>query len=158
MRWEIKAFALAVLSVAPFGSRLYRRLQDLLGTSRLDLDADYGYASKPALIRDLRRHGVDLTTSDILEIGTGWHGVLPLLLSLAGARSITTIDMNPWLTSASLDEALSGSTASPAASRPTSASPRTRRGRRSPGCATSSEAARPCTTSCAAPESPIAHR
>lgn len=107
MRWQMKAVALAVLSVAPFGSRLYRRLQDVLGTSRLDVNADYGYGSKPVLVRDLQKHGIDLTRSDILEIGTGWHAVLPLLLSLAGARSITTIDMNPWLTAESLDEALS---------------------------------------------------
>jgi SAM-dependent methyltransferase len=107
MRWETKALALAVLSVAPFGSRLYRRLQDALGTSRLDVNDDYGYGSKPVLIRILREHGIDLTRSDVLEIGTGWHGVLPLLLSLTGTRSIATIDLNPWLTAKSLDESLS---------------------------------------------------
>jgi len=106
MRWEIKAFALAVLSVIPFGSRLYRRLQDACGSSRLNVDDDYGYGSKPVLIHELRTHGIDLATSDILEVGTGWHAVLPLLLSIAGARSVTTIDLNPWLTPASLGEAL----------------------------------------------------
>jgi SAM-dependent methyltransferase len=108
MRWQLKAAALAALSVVPCGPRLYRRLQDLAGTSRLDLDTDYGYGSKAGALRRLRDHGADLPHCDVLEVGTGWHAVLPLLLSAAGARSVTTIDLNRWLTRRSLREALTG--------------------------------------------------
>jgi SAM-dependent methyltransferase len=102
MRWEVKAAIQATLSRIPFGYALHRKLQDLGGSSRLDVEDHYGRKRK--FLKRVEEHGLPLAGRDFLEIGTGWHPVLPVLLHLLDARQVTTIDVNPWLTRASLAE------------------------------------------------------
>jgi SAM-dependent methyltransferase len=103
--WPTKAAALAVLSRVPFGERTYRRLQDVSGSSQLD--AETIYDDRASFVIKMFQHRDSLEGITAFEIGTGWHPVVPVLLSLLGAERIITVDMNHWLSAKSVHETLS---------------------------------------------------
>ena len=96
LRWRTKAHLLAIASRTPGALALYRLHQDRRAADLSDADEMLGRSlDLLALVRD---SGADPRGRDCLEIGTGWCPWLPLLLRIAGARRIVTIDVNPWLT------------------------------------------------------------
>jgi len=106
MRWQSKALILLFLSTAPGGRKLYRKLQDLSGSNRLDIDDQYGM--KRQLLMRLVQQRIPIEDKDFLEVGTGWYPIVPLILFVLGARRTVTVDLNPWLTRQSLRSALAG--------------------------------------------------
>lgn len=104
MRWEVKAAIQATLSRVPFGYTLHRKLQDMGGSSHLDIEDHYGRKRK--FLKRVEAQGLQISGKEYLEIGTGWHPVLPVLLHLLDAAQVTTIDVNPWLTRDSLVETM----------------------------------------------------
>jgi len=94
-RWRLKACALAVLSRVPAGRRVYLALQAFAGTTQLK--ADVRLRSAIELVSMIREAGRDPHGLVVLEVGTGWHPFVPVLLHLIGADRIITIDKNPWL-------------------------------------------------------------
>jgi SAM-dependent methyltransferase len=102
MRWQLHRLKQVLLEPVPLALR--RRLQDLRGSTRLDLETDY--PRKAAFLRRILNQGLEVEGRSVLEIGTGWHPVLPLLLSLAGAEQVVGTDLNPWMTRRSLEETL----------------------------------------------------
>ena len=96
MNWKLKAHALAILSRIPAGRSLYHALQKWAGTNRLDADRDLARAFE--LVELVRQAGGRIAGATCLEIGTGWRPFVPFVLALGGARQVTTLDINPWLT------------------------------------------------------------
>jgi hypothetical protein len=99
MHWKVKATVLALLSHLPSGRRVYHTLQKVAGTTRLNITNDY--SCKAAFLKWSFAAGLEIEGKDVLEIGTGWHPVLPLLLRLLGAGRVLSLDANPWLTCSS---------------------------------------------------------
>ena len=106
MRWQVKAAILYTLSQLPAGTQIYRKLQDVTGSNRLDIHDQYGM--KSAFLKRILQEGLPVRDREFFEIGTGWFPVFPMLLSLVGARRIVTVDLNPWLTADSLAQTLLG--------------------------------------------------
>jgi hypothetical protein len=106
MRWQAKAAVQAILSRLPVGHRLHRRLQDVSGTATFRAEREY--RRKADLLGRMRDQGLPIEGRTFMEVGTGWHPVLPLLLVLLGADRVVTTDVNPWLTPRSLRETLTG--------------------------------------------------
>lgn len=106
MRWQVKAAVQATLSRVPYSHVIYRTLQQLAGTTRLDVAEQY--ARKAHFIRRMQSQALPIEGKEFLEIGTGWHPVLPLLLHLLGAKRVVTLDLNPWLTRTTLADTLRG--------------------------------------------------
>jgi SAM-dependent methyltransferase len=104
MRWQLKAFAQAVLSRVPYGRALHHHLQELTGSVDVDIDIEYEW--KAELIRRVRAQRLEIEGRTFLDIGTGWRPLLPVLLHLHGAERVVTIDVNPWLTPRSLHATL----------------------------------------------------
>ena len=102
--WGVKAFALATLSRVPLGKQTYRILQEVAGSTRLRVDTYYQQRTQG--LRSLLDAGYEIEGKDVLEIGTGWHPLVPILYYLLGARRIVTVDTNPWLKPGSLHETL----------------------------------------------------
>jgi methyltransferase family protein len=102
MRWEVKAAIQGVLSRVPGGYRFHRWLQRVAGTDRLDIADEY--RRKALFLRRLLDRGITLKGAMVLEIGTGWHPYLPLVLHLMDAERTVTVDVNPWLTRETLAE------------------------------------------------------
>ena len=104
MKWLLKAAALQILSRMPFGKLVYRSLQDICGTLKLDIDACLKQSFKE--INHMSLFGPPINNSRVLEIGTGWFPVSSLVLYLLGAKKVFTIDINPWLTRKSLEQTI----------------------------------------------------
>ena len=107
MRWQLKAAAHAALSVAPGSARLHRRLQEAVGTVGPE-DVLVELERKSRFLARLERHGVRLEGATVLEIGTGWHPVLPALLVLLGAGRVVTVDLTCWLSPRTLEDTADG--------------------------------------------------
>jgi SAM-dependent methyltransferase len=102
MKWQHKAAIQAVLSRMPLGHAIHRRLQDAAGTVRLNLDDHY--VSKARFIRRGIDSGMPVRDRTLLDVGTGWHPIIPLFLHLLGAKRTITVDIHPWLTLDSLKD------------------------------------------------------
>lgn len=90
--WQLKAVGQGVLSRVPGGlslkstlGRVMRRPPDL-GAQVRSMLSNYRNS-----LAELSERGA-IVGADIAEIGTGWMPVVPILLGLAGARSIYTCD------------------------------------------------------------------
>lgn len=95
MNWKLKAHTLAVLSRMPGGRKAYHRLQQWAGTSRVEAEFEVRKATE---LHDLIvEAGGQLAGSHVLEIGTGWKPFVPVIFALCGAKCVTTLDVNPWL-------------------------------------------------------------
>lgn len=105
MNWQSKAIMLQILSRLPGGRSMYRKLQDLKGSTKLDIGAEWPPRLK--LFQWMAGQGIHVEGSRVLEIGTGWHPILPVLLYLFGAREVVSLDVNPWLSRRSLAETMS---------------------------------------------------
>jgi SAM-dependent methyltransferase len=58
------------------------------------------------MVAALREGGVDLTGRDVVEVGSGWHPVIPLVFHFAGARKMTMVDQSRLMDARLLDSAL----------------------------------------------------
>jgi SAM-dependent methyltransferase len=90
--WQIRSALDNARAMAPF-QRTLRQLQDRA----------FPYKRQPAIDRDTLRWGLtmlewlgDLDGITVLEIGTGWQPLIPVLFSLAGA-TVYTADLNHLL-------------------------------------------------------------
>lgn len=97
-KWHVKAVVQKVISLLPWGARIHRFVQQLLGTAQLT-DTMFGY--KVGHARDhvetyRERHEIDADTS-ALELGTGWFPVVPIYLFLCGFDRIASVDTRNWL-------------------------------------------------------------
>jgi SAM-dependent methyltransferase len=95
MNWKNKAHILAVLSRVPFGRQIYHKMQRSVRTNQLDAKLEIRKASE--IIQLMKEAKRTPRNANILEIGTGWRPFVPMMLSLLNAKSILTIDVNPWL-------------------------------------------------------------
>lgn len=95
MRWLVKSALLACMSRVPAGRIAYHRLQKTLGTNKLDFMESMSRSLE--LIEMIKTGGVEIEGMRCVEIGTGWRPFVAMLMRLAGAESIVTYDVNPWL-------------------------------------------------------------
>ncbi len=102
-KWIVKAAVQKALAVLPYGHRANVFLQKHVTKSGLD-DAKFEQALSHCVdhIRHLEAHGGGISGATTLELGTGWYPVVPLGLYLCGAKSVTTVDLTPWMTSETL--------------------------------------------------------
>src|SRR5437660_1262474 len=98
MNWKVKAHAMALLSRAPGGKRLYHLLQRCLGSNALNTPEATRRAVE--IVRLMAEAGKRPHGATFVEIGTGWRPFVPFILYLAGAERVITFDINPWLTGA----------------------------------------------------------
>lgn len=98
MHWRIKGLIQKALGPLPGGETLHYRLQRRFGGLQ---DFHKELATKVddwrIMVRHLRDAGVVIADSRFFEIGTGWYPTFPFALYLAGARRITTYDLNRHL-------------------------------------------------------------
>lgn len=90
MKWQLKVAIQAVLARVPGGEAVNHRLQRARGRhtpeairSRIDEAIDFLVSINPPL---------DLVDKSVVEVGTGWDGLHPIVLSVLGAKRIVTFD------------------------------------------------------------------
>ena len=91
-RWQVKCFVDTVKAAVPFHAHAARIKDKLLG-----------YQREPAKDTNTIRDGLsmiewlgDIRGSSLLEVGTGWQPMIPILYSLSGAKVYTT-DLHPLI-------------------------------------------------------------
>jgi SAM-dependent methyltransferase len=98
MHWRIKGLVQKTLGVVPGGEALHYRLQRRYGgLQNFRKELATKVEDWQIMVRHLRDAKVTISSSHFFEIGTGWYPTFPFALYLAGARRITTYDLNRHL-------------------------------------------------------------
>src|SRR4029453_4939306 len=95
-KWWFKCAAQRFLSHIPLGWRINGLW------SRKELQSTFDdYALQQALhqVHLLRRVGFVITDKVALEVGTGWHPIMPYVLRLAGCTKVILCDLHRYMTS-----------------------------------------------------------
>ncbi len=107
-RWILKAVAQHALSLLP-NSQSWNRVLQRFVTGSLDIDSVWFRRKLRECywhVENYFKTGVG-PSGTVLELGTGWHPILPLAFYLCGAPKVWTIDHEPLLGRDGLREALS---------------------------------------------------
>lgn len=98
MHWRVKGLVQKALGVVPGGEALHYRLQRRYGgLQNFRKELATKVEDWQIMVRHLRDAQVTISGSHFFEIGTGWYPTFPFALYLAGARCITTCDLNRHL-------------------------------------------------------------
>ena len=93
MRWQWKCLLDNLKGIVPFGSYLRHRKYDFIEYRSIHGRADWALEEGLQQLEWL--HGVrSLAGATVLEIGTGWEPIIPLLYSIAGASRVYLTDVN----------------------------------------------------------------
>ena len=101
MNWKVKALLTRLLGCTPRGGEIINYYRTHLGKGA-QFDIKMRLGSGQRLLTRLRKEQVEIANTQILEIGSGWHPILPLLLYLSGARRIVMTDYQPWMSPATV--------------------------------------------------------
>jgi hypothetical protein len=98
MRWQRKAQIQRLIARLPraFGDELYWTLQRRFGEYRR-MDPGEHLLSTARILAAARTWGPVIDGADVLEVGTGRRLTIALGLWLAGAASVTTVDLHAQL-------------------------------------------------------------
>jgi SAM-dependent methyltransferase len=107
-KWMMKALAQRAIGAMPFSRAINGWLQEHVTRSVcLSRQTFEEHLQRDRLhYAALCEHRPDAEAFDALEIGTGWHPILPIALFLFGARSITTVDISPHLSASRVGDTL----------------------------------------------------
>ncbi|WP_242103811.1 class I SAM-dependent methyltransferase [Lysobacter sp. M2-1] len=98
MHWRLKGLVQKTLGVVPGGEALHYRLQRRYGgLQNFRKELATKVEDWQIMVRHLRDARMPISGSHFFEIGTGWYPTFPFALYLAGARRITTYDLNHHL-------------------------------------------------------------
>jgi len=90
MRWQIKWAKNAVFGILPFQGSL-RRLARRLRPYPTDVPP-WTLEEGLRLVEMLREAGASLREAQVVEVGSGWRPIIPLLFVLAGAARVVMVD------------------------------------------------------------------
>lgn len=91
MRWQFRCARNTLVAALPFQLQLRALKRRVMGKAHRIHEASV-YAGGFDQIKLLREAGLDLKGATVLELGTGWYPVIPLILRLAGAARIILTD------------------------------------------------------------------
>jgi SAM-dependent methyltransferase len=94
--WQIYWAKNTLKTLLPFQRQL-RKLKRRIAGSSHQINEQSVYGGGFAQIFFLADAGLDVRGLDILEVGTGWYPVIPLMMRLAGARRVILTDVHALL-------------------------------------------------------------
>ena len=103
--WQVNALKHTVKAAVPFKHSL-RKLKRRIRPRPPSIDENSLYSGGFDHIQALREFGGDLAVQEILEIGSGWYPVIPLMMHVAGAKLIRLTDVEPLLDRQTLLDAI----------------------------------------------------
>lgn len=98
--WKVKVAAQRILSLLPrkWGFELNEKLTGYVMRSGHRIRAERIPKGLDNIEMLYRETAFDINGKNVLEVGTGWHGVDLIIFFLLGARQITTVDHHQYLT------------------------------------------------------------
>jgi SAM-dependent methyltransferase len=107
MNWRRKARIQSIIARLPLSNAIYFALQRTCGSLRRGCTTPREWLEAAAqLVAWAAGAGRNVTGARFLEVGTGRNVNIPLALWLWGARSVTTVDLNPYLSRTLVFESL----------------------------------------------------
>lgn len=101
-KWHLKAACDGLKALVPFQQSARRLKRRFFPYQTLpDRDCELVEDARDQLVK-LARLGISIRRARVVEIGTGWNPVLPLLLRLCGAESVITVDRERLLDAATV--------------------------------------------------------
>lgn len=95
--WQRKALLGAAKAILPFADTL-RRMRRACSAYAPDLANDEARLDDAIRqIETLRRNGISVEGATVVEIGTGWIPIVPLIYRLAGAAEVISVDQERLL-------------------------------------------------------------
>lgn len=95
--WKSHVLKLAIMGRLPFGKSMRKAKRRLFGYPP-DPDNLRGTLSNLAEIKGaVESTGRSFTGASVLEIGSGWFPVIPIMLSLYGAKKVVLSDLSPHM-------------------------------------------------------------
>ncbi len=106
-RWLLKSFVQRVISMLPNSQKWNEFLQQHVTKSlRLDRMHCVDMIVKAKRHLDVRARNADLADFTVLEIGTGWYPVAPIVFILCGASKVWTFDIEHLISADRLESLL----------------------------------------------------
>jgi len=101
MKWIAKAVVQKGISFLPFKTHINQFFQRR-GTGALTLDDQHfgwkiGHAQDHLALWDKHLSGIDRSSANVLELGTGWYPIVPVYFWLHGVNSMDSLDLYPWI-------------------------------------------------------------
>jgi SAM-dependent methyltransferase len=96
MRWQAKCVIDSAKAVLPFQAKL-RRLKDRISPYQPNLDQDMYTIAQGLRQVEWVSGFLPIKGASVLEIGSGWQPMIPLLYSLSGASQVFLTDLNVLL-------------------------------------------------------------
>lgn len=106
MRWQLKWAKNAAFGLLPFAGAL-RQLKRRLRPYPADVPG-WTLEEGLRLVEMLREAGCEVRGATVLEVGSGWEPIVPVLFSLAGAARVVTVDTQRLMDGATLTGTVSG--------------------------------------------------
>lgn len=97
MGWKKHVIKLAILGRIPFGSSLRRVKRRLFGYSPELGNIRSTLSDFDDMCNAVERAGRSFVGATVLEIGSGWFPVIPIMLSASGAERIIMSDLTPHM-------------------------------------------------------------
>jgi SAM-dependent methyltransferase len=99
-KWLIKAVVQKTISFLPASRSINYFFQKHVtrGVRLNDEHFRLKYQHAHKHFRNLKTLGGDRVPGRILELGTGWYPVVPMLFYLTGCDEVLTVDIHPWMT------------------------------------------------------------
>ncbi|WP_207538983.1 class I SAM-dependent methyltransferase [Sabulicella rubraurantiaca] len=103
MHWRLRILRGTIYSHVPFGAALRRAKRLLRPPTDESPSTRFAIADGLRQLSLLSRPGVRFPTSSLLEMGTGWLPVIPLLFHMAGYRRIVLTDTEKLMDDATVE-------------------------------------------------------
>lgn len=94
MGWKATVAKRALLARVPFGETLRAAKRRALGYQISDSNFGSTLHDLSAILALAERHGRPVAGAAVLEIGSGWFPVVPIICMLSGARRVICTDLN----------------------------------------------------------------
>ncbi len=95
MHWKLKGSLQKVLGWVPGGDELHFQLQRRFGGLRdFGREFDIKMSDWEIMVARLAESDIRIPGQRLFEIGSGWYPTFPIACYLAGARRVTTVDLN----------------------------------------------------------------
>ena len=95
MKWQIKVLKLAFIWRIPFGNGLRKLKRRFLGYKADIPNIHLTIRNLEQMEAALLSIGRSFKAATVLEIGTGWFLVIPIALTVRGAKHVTMTDLTP---------------------------------------------------------------
>lgn len=106
MNWKTLLIKKAIVERIPFAGRARNLKRKLFGyPPNLDY-LEYTVENYTRIKNSIEKAGVDINGATILEIGTGWFPVIPILFARDGAKKLILTDLNVHMDDVTLRETI----------------------------------------------------